>query len=170
MKDGEELWGEKANPNWEHLPKEDERTEISVPDNLASLLTLQSRRLLLERENGRVTGYHLLGGDFFSNNGEDGAFNEQMTVWNEPKDLKKQFFHPQRISPGRQMWRDFGNYFVNQSSEETHQNRHVPGIISCCGLCRKWICFLLQKLSVFGLLPCSMVIRTFSLMISAAIH
>lgn len=130
LKDGEELWGEKANPNWEHLPKEDERTEISFPDNLASLLTLQSRRLLLERENGRVTGYHLLGGDFFSNNGKDGAFNEQMTVWNEPKDLKKQFFHPQRISPGRQMWRDFGNYFVNQSSEETHQNRHVPGIIS----------------------------------------
>lgn len=148
LKDGEELWGEKANPNWEHLPKENERTEIPVPDNLAGLLTLQSRRLLLDRENGRVTGYHLLGGDFFSNNGEDGAFNEQMTVWNEPKDLKKQFFHPQRISPGRQMWRDFGNYFVDQSLEETHQNRHVPGIIS-------W----LRSLQEVDLLPSAETIR-----------
>lgn len=148
LKDGEELWSEKANPNWEHLPKEDERTEIPIPDNLAALLTLQSRRLLLERENGRVTGYHLLGGDFFSNNGEDGAFNEQMTVWNEPKELKKQFFHPQRISPGRQMWRDFGNYFVKQSSEETQKNRHVPGIIS-------W----LRSLQEVDLLPSAETIR-----------
>ena len=123
------MWSEEANPNWEHLPKEDERTEIPVPDNLAALLTLQSRRLLLDRENDRVTGYDLLGGDFFSNNGAEGAFNEQMTVWNEPKDLKKQFFHPQRMTPGRQMWRDFGTYFVDKPSDEMKVNRHIPGLI-----------------------------------------
>ncbi len=33
-------------------------------DNPAALLTLQSRRLLLERNNRKVTGYRLLGGDF----------------------------------------------------------------------------------------------------------
>ncbi|WP_303816387.1 type I-E CRISPR-associated protein Cse1/CasA [Acidaminococcus timonensis] len=134
LKDGEKKWSEEACPNWEHLPKPDERTEIPVPDNLAGLLTLQSRRLLLKREQGHeervpghVIGYYLLGGDFFSNNGEDGAFNEQMTVWNQPKDLKKNFFHPQRNTLGKQMWRDFGNYFI--ADEKENINRHLPGVV-----------------------------------------
>ncbi|WP_337464962.1 type I-E CRISPR-associated protein Cse1/CasA [Acidaminococcus timonensis] len=127
LKDGTQKWGEEACPNWEHLPKPDERTEIPVPDNLAGLLTLQSRRLLLKRDHGNVTGYYLLGGDFFSNNGHDGAFNEQMTVWNQPKDLKKNFFHPQRNLLGKQMWRDFGNYFI--ATEENKSNRHLPGVV-----------------------------------------
>ncbi|WP_297862806.1 type I-E CRISPR-associated protein Cse1/CasA [uncultured Acidaminococcus sp.] len=126
LKDGEELWSKKANPNWEHLPKEGERTEIPVPDNLAELLTLQSRRLLLERENGRVIGYHLLGGDFFDNHGENGAFNEQMTIWKVDKKSESHYFVPQQITPGRQMWRDFGSYFV----EEAEEAKHIPGIIS----------------------------------------
>ena len=54
LKDGEELWSKKANPNWEHLPKEGERTKIPVPDNLAELLTLQSRRLLLVDIQGKM--------------------------------------------------------------------------------------------------------------------
>lgn len=129
LKDGTQKWGEEASPNWEHLPKPDERTEIPVPDNLAGLLTLQSRRLLLKRNHGNVTGYYLLGGDFFSNNGHDGAFNEQMTVWNQPKskDLKKNVFHPQRNLLEKQMWRDFGNYFI--ATEANKSNRHLPGVV-----------------------------------------
>ena len=126
LKDREELWSKKANPNWEHLPKEGERTEIPVPDNLAELLTLQSRRLLLKRENGRVIGYGLLGGDFFDNHGENGAFNEQMTIWKVDKKSESHYFVPQQITPGRQMWRDFGSYFV----EEAEETKHIPGIIS----------------------------------------
>lgn len=136
LKDGTQKWSEEACPNWEHLPKPDERTAIPVPDNLAGLLTLQSRRLLLKRDQGYVIGYYLLGGDFFSNNGQNGAFNEQMTVWNQPKDLKKNFFHPQRNILGKQMWRDFGNYFVATADSST--NRHLPGVV-------RWIRILDNK-------------------------
>ena len=66
LKEDYEPW-EPNVPAWE-LPKarEGERVEITIPDNPAALLTLQSRRLLLERNNHKVTGYRLLGGDFFS--------------------------------------------------------------------------------------------------------
>lgn len=78
LKDGTECWGENK-PCWElDAPKSAERTEILQPDNPAQLLTLQSRRLLLHRENGKVDGFSLLGGDFFP---RESAFVEQMTIW-----------------------------------------------------------------------------------------
>lgn len=124
LEDGEESWPGKASPNWEHMPKADERSEIPAPDNLASILTLQSRRLLLQRKNGRVTGFLLLGGDYFSNVGENGAFCEQMTIWG----IKKKKHSPQKFHAGREMWRDFGNCFV--SSNGSKLNLHLPGIVS----------------------------------------
>ncbi len=65
LQDGVKLWGENQ-PCWElDEPRSAERTEIALPDNPAQLLTLQSRRLLLDREGEIVTGFSLLGGDFF---------------------------------------------------------------------------------------------------------
>ena len=53
-------------PVWElDEPHWKERVQIPQPDNQAALLTLQSRRLLLIREDDVVTGYTALGGDFF---------------------------------------------------------------------------------------------------------
>ena len=75
-----------THPGWElEQPRSAERTEIALPDNPAQLLTLQSRRLLLNREGETVTGFTLLGGDFFA---RENAFAEQMTVWRDP-DAKK---------------------------------------------------------------------------------
>ena len=52
LQDGVKLWGENQ-PCWElDEPRSAERTEIALPDNPAQLLTLQSRRLLLDREGG----------------------------------------------------------------------------------------------------------------------
>ena len=42
-----------------------ESCKITIPDNLAELYTLQSRRLKLVKEGNVVTGYGLIGGDFF---------------------------------------------------------------------------------------------------------
>ena len=45
LKDGRSLWEGEDRPVWEREPSKKERQEIAVPDNLAELLTLQSRRL-----------------------------------------------------------------------------------------------------------------------------
>lgn len=119
-----ELWPA-ARPCWE-LPKSrsSERTEISVPDNLAELYTLQSRRLLLERQGSRVIGYQLLGGDFFD---KLSAGAEPMTLWRAVRAKGKSAeilgFQPKRHDPSRQMWREFPELFVQQEQER------LPGIV-----------------------------------------
>lgn len=126
LRDGENiLWG-KEKPVWElEKPVTEERNEIALPDNPSQLLTLQSRRLLLVNENGRVTNYRLLSGDFFL---RENAFAEQMTVWrNTAKratDLPE--YIPRRHDPARQLWRDF-SALVSQSA-----SARPPGIV-------KWI-------------------------------
>ncbi|MBR6407360.1 MAG: type I-E CRISPR-associated protein Cse1/CasA [Clostridia bacterium] len=97
-------------PSWElKTPRSKERTQIPLPSDQAALLTLQSRRLLLHREDEYVTGYHLLGGDFFE---KENAISEQMTVWSAIKDKKGDTvgFQPRRHDRARQMWRDFAFY------------------------------------------------------------
>ena len=123
LKDGESLWGEQR-PCWElEKARSGERTEIAQPDNAAQLLTLQSRRLLLHRENdGRVTGYSLLGGDFFD---KENAFCEQMTVWRSGQAKKNTpvTFQPFRHDPSKQFWREFPSVFTQQP------NTRQPGIV-----------------------------------------
>lgn len=87
---------------WElDIPKEEERTLIDHPKSQVELLTLQSRRTLLLRDGKHVSGYILLGGDFFE---KENAFCEQMTLWRLKKDGA---FVPQRHEPDKQLWRDF---------------------------------------------------------------
>ncbi len=129
--EGGEVWGENV-PVWE-LPhaREAERVEIVLPDNPAELLTLQSRRLLLERQDGHVTGFRLLGGDFFE---KENAFAEQMTVWKPVKNKGKETgqYQPKRHDPSKQMWRDFA------SIAEQAAGKRLPGIVS-------WISLLEDK-------------------------
>ncbi|MDR3345103.1 MAG: type I-E CRISPR-associated protein Cse1/CasA [Oscillospiraceae bacterium] len=125
----EALWDE-AYPVWEREPKADERTPIPVPNNQAELLTLQSRRLLLRREDDKVTGYTLLGGDFFP---KENAFVEQMTVWRSHAEKgKAPEFKPRRHDPAKQLWRDYSSLTAQG------QDRHQPGVIT-------WLCMLRDK-------------------------
>lgn len=121
LKDGEELWG-KENPIWESDIRDGERLKISLPDNPSELLTLSSRRLLLERKDGQVVSYSLLGGDFFESKD---AFSEQMTIWRMDKKSKgdKPSYMPKRHIPSRQLWRDYQNIAV------AGQENHRPGIV-----------------------------------------
>ncbi len=97
------------NPTWENenISKE-ERTEIAMPDNLAELYTIQSRRIFLNRKGDKIVSYKLLGGDFFE---KENAFFEPMTVWRTPKDKKGNMtndpYVPKRHYSTRQMWREF---------------------------------------------------------------
>lgn len=116
-------------PVWEKAPKGDERTEIPLPNNPAELLTLQSRRLLLIRKNGFVTGYYLLGGDFFQ---KVNAFTETMTAWSlvTNKSSDTEDFQPKRHDPQKQMWREFGNlFFEERESENEKIGKRLPGVV-----------------------------------------
>ena len=122
LKDGQALWGENI-PCWESdIPRSGERTEIALPDNLSQFLTLQSRRLLLQRKNDQVTGLNILGGDFFK---DENAFTEQMTIWsdnNAKKDAPISYV-PQRHDAGRKLWREFPSIFSEGELSRT------PGLI-----------------------------------------
>ena len=109
------------NPLWEQEKvSESERTEIALPKDLASLYTVQSRRVLLKRKDGNVESYKLLGGDFFE---KENAFFEPMTVWNNPK-KDNDPYTPRRHDSSRQMWREFSVLF-----NDNDKNRSA-GVIS----------------------------------------
>lgn len=100
-------------PAWERNKVENQiKKEIPMPDNQAELLTVQSRRIILNCEGDYVTSFNIYGGDFFS---EINAFNEQMTAWvcddKQPKNQPLQY-KPKRNEMGKQMWRDFANTFI----------------------------------------------------------
>ena len=136
LDDNGQLWTEGNRPVWElDEPRSQERTEIAIPGNQAELLTLQSRRLLLQREDGRVTGYSLLGGDFFP---KEDSTGEMMTIWALREDKKAgtaKYFQPRRHNPDRLIWQEF-------SAIITGSEVRCPGIV-------KW----LKELQSAGCLP-----------------
>jgi CRISPR system Cascade subunit CasA len=145
LRDGIDVWPA-ACPAWElDAPVIEPRREVVIPDNPASLYTLQSRRILLRRENGRVTGCTLQGGDYFE---EKDALAEQMTVWKRPKPKKGElpYVVPRRCTDvSRQMWRDFANDFVGP---EDMLNRR-PGIVSWIERLRREKCIEKRKMIFF---------------------
>lgn len=111
-------------PAWaEPIVRTGERVLIDVPDNLSQLYTLQSRRMLLTRENGKVTGYRQIGGDIVRK--EDDIRVEPMTAWNQNAKVSKdrpRAFYPLRHNPNRLLWR-------NLSSVINLQGDTIPSVI-----------------------------------------
>ncbi len=105
---------------WElDIPNSAERVEIACPSSQLEILTMQSRRVLLMRENGTVTGYRLLAGDLVSN---EGATTEQMTMWRANGNVWK----PRRHDPSRMFWRDYQSLMAKVDEKGTTFMR--PGI------------------------------------------
>jgi CRISPR system Cascade subunit CasA len=99
-----------------------EREKIPIPISPLELLTLQSRRILLRREDDMVSGYLLLGGDFFD---RENAFIEQMTMWRRDNNAKEEVYLPKRHSEARQVWREFPSLLAGNLGD----NR-PPGVVS----------------------------------------
>lgn len=120
LRDGESLYAEPL-PCWEReKARIGEYTQIPIPDNLAELFSLQSRRVLLKRETDRVIEYTEYCGDLVD---QQNAFAEPMTAW---RPIKKKTeitgYSPRQHNPSRQVWRDFSAIAV-----QTDRNR-LPGI------------------------------------------
>ena len=111
----------RGTPVWEYEKvKADERTPIPLPKSPVEILTLQSRRIQLVRNDGFVTGYLLMGGDIVD---KENAFIEQMTVWRQDSDGN---LVPRRHDPARSLWRDYGPIMVKNM--DSGENR-IPGVI-----------------------------------------
>lgn len=142
LNENDEPWGNPC-PVWElEVPRSSERTRIAHPDNQAALLTLQSRRLLLKTENGLVTGYYLIGGDFIETKN---AFCEQMTVWKPILKGKQELvgFQPARHNHERKMWQDFSGI---AAANEKH---HMPGIVSWVNRLLEYDCLPPETMGVY---------------------
>lgn len=135
LKDGRDIW-ERNCPCWElNESRKGERIEITVPNNPAQLLTLQSRRIMLSREDGRVSGFSSISGDFFS---VEDAFSEQMTVWRRTTDHNKPAVYvPKRHDPARFIWQELPSMFDITKDEPNIVSARMPGI-AC------WIALLQQ--------------------------
>lgn len=103
-----------------------ERKEIPIPGSPIELLTIQSRRILLKRSDGKVTGFLLLGGDFFQ---KENAFVEQMTAWHRTKEGA---WVPLRHDPARFIWRDFNPLLLERNDDNN------PGVV-------KWVSRLASR-------------------------
>jgi CRISPR system Cascade subunit CasA len=119
----DESWPD-GKATWELVePRREQRVQIVMPESPLELLTLQSRRVLLQRKKGAITGFRLLGGDFFD---KENAFIEQMTLWRWRK--KEEDFVPCRHDPAKFLWRDFPSLIVGKIASNDKQKQ--PGLIS----------------------------------------
>lgn len=101
-----------------------ETIEREIPQSRAQkdLLTMQSRRIFLHREQGMVTGYLLTMGDYFAKDAS--LLNEVMTVW---KRDDTRDFAPRRHQLESQMWRDLSSLLGMKIKNDDKARQ--PGII-----------------------------------------
>jgi CRISPR system Cascade subunit CasA len=126
-----QLW-RAGKPIWEKPVSLSERNHISLPKNPCELLTLQSRRVLLEPEGGRVISFRFISGDIFRN---ENAFVEQMTPWRLSKQAKGStpMFLPKTFQSSVQLWRDFSSLLAQDDKFESQR----PGVVT-------WLDYLIE--------------------------
>lgn len=95
--------GSEESAYWEKDICEDIERKIAQPRAQKDLLTFQSRRILLKRDNGLVTGYLLTMGDYVEKG--ESLNNEMMTTLKKDNDG----IHPKKHVLERQIWRDFSS-------------------------------------------------------------
>ncbi len=134
LRDGTKMWG-LDHPAWEGEPCFQERRKIAIPDNMAALLTVQSRRMFLKRENDRVVGFLTYGGDFFD---RENAVMEQMTIWkNQTADeTAKEVYTPRKPSYALESWQSIVSFMRDG------EGHRMPGVL-------KWVSALMDR----GILP-----------------
>ena len=104
---------------WEKEICEDIERQIAQPRAQKDLLTFQSRRILLKRDNGTVIGYLLTMGDYVEKG--ESLKNEMMTVLRKEDDGIK----PKKHVLERQIWRDLSALLGRM-----HDNSSAPpGVI-----------------------------------------
>ena len=94
-----------------------------LPSDLAWILTVQSKRVILNHDEQYVTGFRARGGDYIAN--KVNAFNEPFLMWKKSKDSGNAAdqYTPVANINGRYFWQDFGVVFPDQT------DLRKPGLI-----------------------------------------
>lgn len=130
-----EHW-DKDKPTWEEEECNERQREIPVPLNIAQLFTVQSRRIRLTAEDGKITGALVAAGDYFD---ASNAFSEPMTLWKQKVDKKGKFiepeeFIPERHKPEKKAWQEFPS-IIHSTAEDKHVRQ--PEIVVWIGMLQK---------------------------------
>ncbi len=136
-----ELW-EEPKPIWEQKIRMEQGCDREEFDNLPELYTMQSRRIMLKRnEDGHLIGFRAMGGDFLPFRDKS---NEPMTIWKWKKEDKKAEpqFSPQIHNPAVHAWREFPTLIDATGSDEKKTKKRIPGVV-------QWI-QALQKTSLIS--------------------
>ncbi len=136
-----ELW-EEPKPIWEQKIRMEQGYDREEFDNLPELYTMQSRRIMLKRnEDGHLIGFRAMGGDFLPFRDKS---NEPMTIWKWKKEDKKAEpqFSPQIHNPAVHAWREFPTLIDATGSDEKKTKKRIPGVV-------QWI-QALQKTSLIS--------------------
>jgi CRISPR system Cascade subunit CasA len=109
---------------WEYIISKDTAKYIITPNNPLEMLTVISRKIVLKKENGKVVGYTIAGGDSFSR--KENAFAETMTLWRNENERKKNALNeyvPKTHYYEKLLWTSLDNFLVN---EELYKK---PGVL-----------------------------------------
>ena len=133
LREGNEVWDGPATVWEQESVRTGDRVEIPLPRDQAELLSMQSRRVLLKRDENAISGYTVTGGDYFS---KENAFSEQMTMWMQKNDGIK---IPWKPEASIQMWREFPVIVVHEKSANVPGivQPRMPGVVQWSGVVRK---------------------------------
>lgn len=116
LDDRDECWDD-ACPVWERsVLNESDCVLVPTPHDQAALMTLQSRRIALQREADAVVGYALLSGEQFA---AENAFSEQMTCWYKTKEGN---YCPAKYQRGQSIWREWSSLLAVNAGDR------MPGV------------------------------------------
>jgi CRISPR system Cascade subunit CasA len=114
---GVPIWEENTPPTAEKLTR--------LPNGYCELMTWQSRRALIFRENGKVSGVIYSYGDIFE---KENTFIEQMSGWHlSSEKTATPKFLPNTHKVSRSLWRDLGAILPLRMEGE--QQSVIPGVI-----------------------------------------
>ena len=126
LKNGQDLWGE-PNPAWERDPSPYHSQVVPQPDNLAEAYTIQTRRVHLVKENGKVVRFYTYLGECYTlDKTASPAYEfDPMIRWIQTKRSKKgkAVYSPVQTSSHVTLWKEFET-LVSAGSEKRN-----PGLI-----------------------------------------
>lgn len=109
-------------PEWEKPVLGRSILDLPQPDNLAALMSFRFRRMRLETNNDRVTGYKISGHHHFDLNN---FILEPHILWKKDSKENGGYVFKKVVDQGK-MWRDFSTLFLESESQS---DSIVPGVV-----------------------------------------
>ena len=132
-----------ATPIWEREPKTVTKLDLR-PNGYIELLTWQSRRIQLFKENDAVIGVLSSYGDVFD---KENTFVEQMSGWHKSTEKKaSDKYIPNLHSSSRSMWRDLESMLPQ--TDGSVEGNVAPGIVTWMAVLKTYGCINFDRVNI----------------------